>query len=750
MLNCRHTSLYILLSLALFGNTVVAEEEKPLKEAGTTRVVVKALKDERVAEESATSIIQVDSKGMERVGATDLGSALRYEVGINVDSTSSGRLSDVRIRGVGGDRVMIAIDGAPLPQSYSFGYMNIGRGYFDIDAMKTVDVIKGPVSMLYGSSALAGGIFMQTKDPEDFIQKGNRYGGEIKLGYNTAERDQLMTLTGAAKFTDELSAFARASMRKHYEKQNYQGKAFDESRMGSERDHPDAYEANVKNLLTKVVYEPNGAHRFALSYEIFNNRGHGTPLSNLFNPPNPPFSVTTYEGVKIYDVNRRQQVNFRHDFEVATPIFDKGHWMVYYQETRADQDQYEIRNTRGVVADRWRKSSYDNDQLGLNAEFHKGLMIGSVYHEVAYGANFKHNKVKTNRTGDTISRLTGQSIETEKFPNKSFPDSKVQEAGLFIQDRIGFMDGKLEVIAGLRYDHYSLKVKQGGAFIDANPGTLPPIGMNKGHLSKRLALLYYPTAGHTLYANYAEGFKAPAFSAVNTGFANTMMGYMGKSNPNLKPETSKTIELGWNYNDEIHTASIAAYYTYYNNFIEEMSLLPDRDPATGMMVFQGINLDKSYIYGLEAKTSMRLFELHNGDGELRFHGNVAYAKGREKKSKNPIDSVEPLTAILGVSYSYSDVAFVGLNWKLVAPKKESQISAATLKNGVKRMPGYGTLDLVAEYKPSKNVRLNAGIYNILDKKHWHWGNRMSQMNQRNIDRGTQPGMNAALSVTINF
>ena len=105
---------------------------------------------------------------------------------------------------------------------------------------------------------------------------------------------------------------------------------------------------------------------------------------------------------------------------------------------------------------------------------------------------------------------------------------------------------------------------------------------------------------------------------------------------------------------------------------------------------------------------------------------------------------------MGLGYAYSDTAYVGLNWKLVAPKKEKDISKSLRDLGVTKMPGYGTLDLVAEYKPTENVRVNAGIYNLLDKKHWNWGSRMGQTSQRSIERGTEPGINAGISVTVNF
>ncbi len=749
LISCSLFTAFSIITPALAENT----EQGSTKKIGNTHVVVSAMKDDRVIEESATSITQISDKTIDRIGASSLQDALRYDASVNVDNTASGNLSDVRIRGIGDNRVMIMIDGSPVPSSFTFGeYLKVDRGYFDIDSMKSIDVIKGPISMLYGSSALAGGIFMRTKDPIDFIQDGNRYGGEVKLGFQSASRNRYTTLTGAVKFTDEISGMIRGTVKRHHELENYHGKSSSDRTVGEKRDTPNPNTSTVTNILTKLVYEPNNEHKFSLSYENYHNKSDTDSLSLI----NKSLLFGRYKQLSgsTETINRRSQLTLRHDFNTKTPLFDKGNWVFYWQNTNARQTTYEARQgvTRpliGTTIDRNRISYYKSEQFGFNAEFYKLIALGSVTHEFTYGFNAKQNTVKTMRYGSSINIKTGKSAESEIFPNQSFPDSKVREYGLFLQDRIGFLDNTVEIIAGLRYDHYAIKPKHGGYFISSNPGTEEPENFSEGKLSKRLAVLFYPIESHTLYANYSEGFNAPSFSAVNTGFSNTAVGYMTKSNPNLKPETSKNFELGWNFNNGTHEASIAVFYSKYDNFIEELQDA-GRDPLTGTMIFQAVNLDKSYIYGAEAKVSLPITQFQNGNSELRFDGSIAYAKGKVKSTKEPIDSVEPLTAIMGLSYHHNEQAYVGLMWKLVKDKPLNRISSSLQNSGVTRVPGYGTLDLVAEYKPTKDISINMGIYNILDKKYWTWGNRMTLKDRYSINRGSEPGINAALSLKINF
>ncbi|GGZ91989.1 TonB-dependent hemoglobin/transferrin/lactoferrin family receptor [Ignatzschineria ureiclastica] len=726
------------------------DEPTPPTVALSKVVITGALKEELAIAESAATIAHFGVQEVDRLNATNLADLLTYEPGVTVDLNKSGGLSDIRIRGIGEDRVLISVDGAPLPITYSFGsYLATSRNYFDIDAMKSIDIIKGPMSTLYGGSALAGGIFMQTKDPSDFIRGDHRFGGEVKAGYRTATRETLLSGTVAGRLTDTLSAFARLTYTNPKERENYQGKASSEDQLGPNRTHPNKSEADNYNFLTKWVFEPNADHRFSLTYENFKETLDTDPLSKF----NSVTYGTTFLNMHTKDTNKRQQVTLRHDFNQGTALFDRGFWNIYYQNSKASQDHHETRYAaRTGETYRTRYGNFNNKSYGFGAEFTKGIAQNeAIFHNLTYGINYRHSKVTTERTGDTISRRTGQSIETEAFPNKSFPDSKIKELGIFLQDRISFYDGQFEAIAGIRYDHYKLNPKAGSAFEAANPGVLPPDTFSKSQFSKRFALLWHPTEENTLFFNYSEGFRAPTFSAVNVGFSNTNIGYTSRSNPNLKPETSKSYELGWNYLDDTKSFSVTGFYTDYKNFIEELNFV-GIDPSSGYMVYQAINLGKSKIYGVEAKASMDLFTIQNGNGTIGFHASLAYAKGKEKGTNNPINSVEPLTAVVGIDYNYLDQLYLSARVKAVQAKRDRNI-----KNGddprmprIPEAPGYATVDLIAEYKPTRGVTINAGLYNILDKEYWSWSERMTAVSTDDLKRASNPGFNAALSVKYEF
>ncbi|WP_157953476.1 TonB-dependent hemoglobin/transferrin/lactoferrin family receptor [Ignatzschineria cameli] len=724
-------------------------------------IVSGALKEDLEIAESAATIAHFDVQNIDRLNATNLAQLLNYEPGVTVDLNKSGGISDIRIRGIGKDRVLISVDGAPLPMTYRFGsYLSTSRDYFDIDAMKSVDIIKGPMSTLYGGSALAGGIFMQTKDPSDFLRADNKFGGEVKAGYRSATRETLLSGTVAGRFNDKLSAFARLTYTHPHEERNHAGKASSEKLLGPNRTHPNKSKADNYNFLTKWVFEPSEQQRFTISYEDYRETQHNDPLAQ-FNYTSE-YQIT-YLNLHTKEIQKRKQLTFRHDFEIENRLFDRGFWNIYYQNSKAKQDHNE---TRFISANKYspiskttyrtRYSDFNNKTYGLGIEFTKGIaQSDAVFHNLTYGMNYRHNRVTTERDGNTINIATGMRDENETFPNKSFPDSTIKELGIFLQDRISLYEGQFEVIAGIRYDNYKLSPKLGGIYQDANPSGDQPVSVSKSQFSKRVAFLWHPSEENTLFFNYSEGFRAPTFSAINVGFGNPAHRYISKSNPNLRPESSHSYELGWNYIDEHQSLSITGFYVDYKNFIEERQEVAP-DPVTGYRVFQAINLDKSKVYGLELKAHIDLFSTQNGNGIISLNGSLAYAKGKERGSNNPINNIEPLTATIGVDYQYLDNLYLGARLKAVQGKKAKDINLGEPspydlpQNPPQPTAGYATVDLIAEYKPDRNITINAGLYNIFNREYTSWSQGLMNRNTDDLRRATNPGFNVALSIKYEF
>jgi hemoglobin/transferrin/lactoferrin receptor protein len=61
------------------------------------------------------------------------------------------------------------------------------------------------------------------------------------------------------------------------------------------------------------------------------------------------------------------------------------------------------------------------------------------------------------------------------------------------------------------------------------------------------------------------------------------------------------------------------------------------------------------------------------------------------------------------------------------------------------------VDLLAYWNPLTNLQLNAGLFNVTDRKYWHWSDvRGVAASIAVLDRFTQPGRNLSVSVKLTF
>merc|ERR1712159_721476 len=92
-------------------------------------------------------------------------------------------------------------DNINLTNRYSFSYQ-IGRGdYVDLSTLKSVEVLKGPASTLYGSDALGGAISFRQLAPSDLLKEDGTYAVELPTYYDGANEG----LGGAIKIAAPLS-----------------------------------------------------------------------------------------------------------------------------------------------------------------------------------------------------------------------------------------------------------------------------------------------------------------------------------------------------------------------------------------------------------------------------------------------------------------------------------------------------------------------------------------------------------------
>jgi len=125
-------------------------------------VIVTAQFSPQRADKSIYRVKVINSKQIEMKAATNLGDLLRSEV--NIRTNQDGVLgSSISLQGLSGENVKFLIDGIPV-----IGRMNgnIDLGQLGLHNADHVEIIEGPMSVVYGSNALAGVINIITRQNE--------------------------------------------------------------------------------------------------------------------------------------------------------------------------------------------------------------------------------------------------------------------------------------------------------------------------------------------------------------------------------------------------------------------------------------------------------------------------------------------------------------------------------------------------------------------------------------------------------
>ncbi|MEH6416666.1 TonB-dependent hemoglobin/transferrin/lactoferrin family receptor [Pseudomonas sp. CGJS7] len=712
------------------------------------RVVVSATRTERQVQDVPATVNAIDRERMDNEMVRNVRDLFRYEPGIDVGANRDRfGLGDIRIRGLGGNRVRVLVDGVSVSDSFLIGsFSNAGRNFVDLDTVKEVEVVRGPSSALHGSDALGGVVSFVTKDPGDYLKDGAKTYFGLKLGVESQNEG----LYGGATAAFGGERWSGLVVVNHHQGQETENKGTRDSLDGS-RTKPNPQNSDGRSLLTKLVYAPSENQRFRLTVEgsedqtdteVFTARG--TALSM---PGAPAVRVLSQNGD---DHQTRARVSFAHEIDSLDSVLaDSLRWQVYRQDSettqRTREERVNVSNNPSPTL-RLREFNFDQRVYGAEATAHKDFATGSVEHTLTYGFEYEHTDFRQKRDGRAINLTTGavsNTISPDTFPVRDFPVSQTRNAGVFVQDEIRFADGKFRLVPAVRVDRYELRVKPDAIFTTDNPG-VKVSDLSKTSVSPKLGAVWHFAEDWSLYGGYQRGFRAPPYNDVNLGFTNLQFGYTAIPNPNLKPETSDGYELGLRFSGKAVYAQLSGYYNDYKDFIES-SRQVSAPPQTPLIVFQSQNVAKARIRGVELRGGVDFGELSPSLAGWSTRFAAAYSKGEDKTADRPLESIAPLTATVGVAYD-RDVWGVELAGRFA--KRKSDLPAPNRFAA----PGYGVLDLLAHWNFAPGAKFNVGVFNLGDKKYWDNGDIPGTLAATStvLDRYSAPGRNVGASVAVSW
>ncbi|PAF41182.1 TonB-dependent receptor [Helicobacter sp. 11S03491-1] len=634
-------------------------------------------------QDAPASISIISGKQIRQKQFFDLAGAVNGVPGVDI-GTEMGKTGglNISIRGMPSDYTLIMMDGHRQDAGGNIATDNVGwsQAFSSFmppsSAIDRIEIIRGPMSTLYGSDAIGGIVNIILKKPN------------------------MKHFEGAA----DISSIQNQHMEKYgaqYSQDMYLSMPIVEDKL--------AFSLRTREYFrtpwdTSVSYKKDGV--------------------TLIRTPATPVYLGLPTKANIYDVGGR----------LAWQIDDKNYTYIDAQYFYDDYDNSKQQlggelsarknyiNTRANFILAY-EGSYDfgkwDTSIQYNDTANKGRVIG---HKPGKIKNYDNRKLE-GRDVIVDTKLVSTLGEGWYSNNLSIggrywfewmrdllvtPATFSQNTGaLFIEDEWDPLE-VLSITLGLRYDYNQTY---------------------RSNFSPRVYLAYTPVKFFTLKGGISTGYKAPYINELVpgiNGYGNQgAFPYIG--NPNLKPEHSVNYEISAVFDwENIGEVSFTYFFNDFADKIAKAVVHPNDTPrcvpfdSSGSNAYCNMftNQDAAYVQGVEIYLNTQKFYGFSLEGSYTFLDS-RYTKGIFHGSPLVDTPKHQVYGKFDYTYKDFDIYIMG-NYKssrAILPTSAviNGAKGSEIKNTIGHYNPYAVFDLVASYQLSKNLRGSFGVYNLFDK-----------------------------------
>jgi len=662
-------------------------------------VVAVAAKHKTSVRDIAAEVTVLSAADMRATMSTSLADAFRFVPGVTHEASGSRFGSEgITIRGIGGNRIAMVLDGVPLSDHFAIGnFSNATRDIADTGLIGQIEVLRGPASALYGSSALGGVVAMQTLGPAQF-QRMNATSDAMAGRASFMYRD----------LDDSRNTEASLVLR---------GRSASLVLAGGFRDGFERQSAALEEPQDRQQYERDAALVKLVGEDRFN---HDWQVSVVRQKRDTRTAVTSVLGTGRFASTTRLEGDDEHIIDIASAEYrfdsdfiSAGVFRVFHADVAVEQDTLDERAAARTPVSITRGFSFDQRLRGAELNLWRDRELAAWSHRFGFGLEYRESRTEELRNGLSTSLVDGgvsSTILGESFPLRDFPVSEEREIGAYLSDQMSH--GPLLLTLALRFDDNRLSPQRDAIYADDNPAT-GVVAIADSEVSPKLGVVYRIRDDTDLYMQYAHGFRTPPFEDANIGLDIPLFNIRAIPNPDLKSETSDGWELGARWQGERSRLQFGVFRTDYTDFIETKVRI-GVDPQSGRLLFQSINIGEAWIRGVEASFEHDISDLLPG---LTLTASAYWADGENRENGEPLNSVGPAEGVLGAY------------WRSVDERTEVRAlltatgswSTRDETNGeLFEPPGYGIVDLFVSQRFGENLTVRAGIGNLTDRIYWRW------------------------------
>ncbi|MGX1319957.1 hemoglobin/transferrin/lactoferrin receptor protein [Bradyrhizobium sp. USDA 377] len=622
-------------------------------------------------------------------------SGIFYAVpGVSFQERGDDPATVINIRGLQDfGRVAVVVDGAR--QNYQrTGHNANGSFFLDPELIGGVDVVRGPTANIYGSGAIGGLVSFRTKDINDVLRPGERWGVDLSGSYGTNNNRGLGSVFGGVRATPDVDIFGGAVYRTQG---NYKdGNGTEVGNTGNQ----------VEAGLMKLTVRPALGHEVKFG-AVFQDYQYDIGQLNR-GPVATAAQRALYQGSSVYASDAKNYTGTI-TWNYALPSDNLFDWHMSVYGNRVDNDQTKTyhystagaalcgtgnfgNNISGCVGD---KRGYVLNTYGIDVNNTTRFNVGDWRNAVTWGVDaFQDDVITTDSRGNS---------------NITTPSGIRTVSGGFIQLKQNY-NTWFEAVSALRYDRYDLdsgKTSAGG-----------------DRFSPKITLGVTPVAGFQPYVSYAEGYRAPSITETVISGAHATGGgpaffpcpdgtvglFCFLPNPNLRPEVGKNKEVGFNLKyDNIFSAndSFRGKINLFRNDVSDyIDLVASTPVPTGFgsfsQFYQYQNIANARIEGFEAET---MYDA--GDWFIGVAGH--YIKGKNVQTNIGLATITPTKVVTTGGVRLLDRTLIlSAQWASYGPNND--VPANYIPS-----TGYDLVNLYLTYNATRDIVFSASIDNLLNQ-----------------------------------
>ncbi|MDH3322530.1 MAG: TonB-dependent receptor [Flavobacteriaceae bacterium] len=643
--------------------------------------------------ENVMKVTRKSMTSLKKQGSPTLVQSLTAIPGVDNFSTGNGIGKPV-IRGLKGNRVLVYTQGIRLENQQWGGEHGLGINEASIES---VEVIKGPASLLYGSDALGGVLFLI---PERFANDNetnvlfsqefysNTLGSNSSLGVKTSIKN--------------LKFLARGSYSSNTDYKIPDGNRVSNSRF-TEKDFNTGIALNKTSFSSTLRYNYNhskiGITEEGIAYQS-TDRTPEFPYQELDNHILSLQNNFFLNGSKL-NVNLGYTYNNRKEFEEAHDDHEEAH------------DDHE--------------EAHSDHEAAIN------LKLKTFTYEAKY---YFDKKGKF----ETIAGIQGLFQNNQNFGEEILiPDADIKDFGTYLTSLFTINESS-SLQGGLRYDYRKIDTKKHLIFHEHDGEleaiTFEPLHLNFHSFNASLGLKTFLFDKINTRINIASGFRAPNLAELTSNGVHHGTNRYEIGNPNLNNEQNIQTDIALEYQNKHLEVYINGFY---NKIYDYIYLNPTGEIEDEKEVFEYTQND-SKLYGGEFGFHLHPHPIHWLHLESYYQTVIGK---QETGSYLPLIPANKISSTIRSEFDLNEnlnEIYISLNMDYFF--KQNKVGMFENES-----PDYSLLNFrVGSVMPFNNLKIKANfsINNLLNKNYISHLSALKADNIPNIGRNYVLGLNFEL------